>query len=136
MVFSMELDLLEIQLNELADVVDYFLIAESEVTFRGKPKPMFMRENKERFRAFWKKIVPVTILPRADKDFSGFEMEFWTRKTFIQAFDTMVNMEGERVSPIQEFDWLALVDADEILRKSVLQVVRACETPVVMQVRS
>jgi beta-1,4-mannosyl-glycoprotein beta-1,4-N-acetylglucosaminyltransferase len=47
-----ELDLLEIRLNELRDVVDVFVITESPVTFTGKPKPLYLEENWERFKDF------------------------------------------------------------------------------------
>jgi beta-1,4-mannosyl-glycoprotein beta-1,4-N-acetylglucosaminyltransferase len=55
--FFNELDLLEIRLNLLNDVVDYFVISESDVTFSGKPKPLYYQENKERFKQFEHKII-------------------------------------------------------------------------------
>ena len=39
--FYNELDLLEIRLNILNDVVDYFVLTESTRTFTGKPKPLY-----------------------------------------------------------------------------------------------
>ena len=38
--FYDELDLLEIRLNILNDVVDYFVLSEATRTFTGKPKPL------------------------------------------------------------------------------------------------
>lgn len=55
--FFNELDLLEIRLNLLNDYVDYFIISESNITFSGKPKPLFYQENKDRFKKFEKKII-------------------------------------------------------------------------------
>ena len=49
-IFSIELDLLEIRLKELYDVVEKFLILESATTFTGKPKALVFHENRERFR--------------------------------------------------------------------------------------
>ena len=59
--FFNELDLLEIRLNELKDVVDYFVLIEGENTFQGNPKELFFDENKERFSEFLDKIIHVVI---------------------------------------------------------------------------
>ena len=47
--FFNELDLLEIRLNILNDYVDYFVLVESTVTFYGFDKPLFYKENKDKF---------------------------------------------------------------------------------------
>jgi beta-1,4-mannosyl-glycoprotein beta-1,4-N-acetylglucosaminyltransferase len=54
---SNELDLLEIRLNELDSVVDYFLIVESNATFTGLPKETYFGKNRTRFAKFEHKIV-------------------------------------------------------------------------------
>jgi beta-1,4-mannosyl-glycoprotein beta-1,4-N-acetylglucosaminyltransferase len=54
---STELDLLEIRLNELDPVVDYFLIVESNATFTGLPKDTYFKNNRSRFAKFESKIV-------------------------------------------------------------------------------
>ena len=54
---SNELDLLEIRMNELNSVVDYFLIVESNATFTGLAKETFFRLNRDRFSKFQHKIV-------------------------------------------------------------------------------
>jgi beta-1,4-mannosyl-glycoprotein beta-1,4-N-acetylglucosaminyltransferase len=55
--FFNELDLLEIRLNLLAPVVDFFIISESNLTFSGKTKPYYFLENIERFSKFKSKII-------------------------------------------------------------------------------
>jgi len=50
--FFNELDLLEIRLNELKDVVDVFVITESPQTFTGMDKPLFFKDNQDRFKEF------------------------------------------------------------------------------------
>lgn len=57
--FFNELDLLEVRLNELYDVVDYFVIVENNLTFSGKEKPLYFEENKYRFSNFRDKIIHV-----------------------------------------------------------------------------
>lgn len=54
---SNELDLLEIRMNELDSVVDYFLIVESNATFTGLRKETYFAQNRERFSKFQHKIV-------------------------------------------------------------------------------
>lgn len=55
--FFNELDLLEIRLNELNDVVDYFVIIEGEHTWQNNPKPSYYLNNKDRFKKFANKII-------------------------------------------------------------------------------
>jgi len=53
---SNELDLLEIRMNELDSVVDYFMIVESNATFTGLPKETYFAQHRERFSKFQHKI--------------------------------------------------------------------------------
>ena len=55
--FFNELDLLELRLNVLNDVVDYFVIVESAITFQGEDKEFFFEKNKSRFAKFENKII-------------------------------------------------------------------------------
>tara|TARA_R110000787_G_scaffold196478_2_gene307889 strand:+ start:855 stop:1706 length:852 start_codon:yes stop_codon:yes gene_type:complete len=59
--FFNELDLLEIRLNYLDSVVDYFVLCESEITFSGLPKKLFYQENKHLFKDFEHKIIHVVV---------------------------------------------------------------------------
>jgi beta-1,4-mannosyl-glycoprotein beta-1,4-N-acetylglucosaminyltransferase len=58
-VFFNELDILEIRLNEMAEVVDRFVLVEARQTFQGREKPLVFAENKARFAAFADKIIHV-----------------------------------------------------------------------------
>ena len=60
LVFGFELKILEMRLYELYDVVDEFLIFESNITFKKLPKELFFHENKQRFQRFIDKITLVT----------------------------------------------------------------------------
>lgn len=55
--FFNELDLLEIRLETLWDVVDYFVISESTKTHSGKDKPLYYNENKKRYEKYQAKII-------------------------------------------------------------------------------
>ena len=59
--FFNELDLLEIRLNYLDSVVDYFVLCESTITFSGLPKKLFYNENKHLFEKFGHKIIHVVV---------------------------------------------------------------------------
>lgn len=50
--FFNELDLLEIRLNSLAPYVERFVLVESPITHRGRRKPLYFAENKDRFKGF------------------------------------------------------------------------------------
>lgn len=60
--FYNEFELLEWRLKMLYDIVDCFVIVESDRTFQNKPKPLYFAENKERFAKYLDKIryIPVT----------------------------------------------------------------------------
>lgn len=55
--FFNELDLLEIRLEELAPVVDAFVLVESTRTHSGKSKPLYFDRSRDRYRKFANKIV-------------------------------------------------------------------------------
>jgi len=59
--FFNELDLLEIRLNELNDVVDYFVLVESKRSFQNKQKSCYYLDNLDRFSKFNHKIIRLEI---------------------------------------------------------------------------
>ena len=50
--FFDELDLLEVRLNELNGIVDVFVLTESPLTFSGIGKPLYFKNNQDRFKKF------------------------------------------------------------------------------------
>src|SRR3989338_4835160 len=54
--FCGEMDILEIRLNILSDYVYEFIICESDKTFTGLKKPLYFKENMERYKKFLPKI--------------------------------------------------------------------------------
>lgn len=55
--FFNELDLLEIRLRYLDGVVDKFVITECVITQSGEPKPLYFKDNEERFSKWKDKII-------------------------------------------------------------------------------
>jgi beta-1,4-mannosyl-glycoprotein beta-1,4-N-acetylglucosaminyltransferase len=66
--FFNELDMLELRLNILYDVVDYFIISEFNITFTGNKKDYIFEKNKDRFSKFLDKIIYI----KQDLDFDNF----------------------------------------------------------------
>jgi len=55
--FTVELDMLEIRLEELWPYIDVFLIVEANITFTGLPKPLIFQEIQYRFAWAESKII-------------------------------------------------------------------------------
>lgn len=60
--FLNELDLLEVRLNILDEHVDYFVIVESRQTFSGMDKPLYFKDNENRFQKWNHKIIHYVML--------------------------------------------------------------------------
>lgn len=61
--FNDELDLLELRFEAHYQLVDYFVITESNVTFTGNPKRLWYLENKSRFAKYNNKVIHYFIPP-------------------------------------------------------------------------
>lgn len=57
--FNDELDMLELRLGQLDSVVDKFVLVETNLTYRGAPKPLYYQDNKHLFSRWAHKIVAV-----------------------------------------------------------------------------
>lgn len=104
--FSDELDLLEIRLQELRDVVDRFVLVESAETHAGHPKPLHYREHCARFADFADRIIPVTVTLTAT---NPFQREIEQRNAIVQGLDGA-----------KDGDLILTSDADEIISAAAL----------------
>ena len=109
--FFNELDLLEIRLNEMNEIVDYFVIVESEKTHQNEIKKLFYLENSDdyRFSKFKDKIIHVTIKSEE------FTSDTWynERLQFSSILRGLTNAEPE--------DFVIIGAADEIPKKSTIE---------------
>lgn len=83
--FFNEIDLLEIRLEHLDQLVDYFVITEATTTFSGNPKPLYFDENRALFKKFEKKIIHQVVDQIPDLD--PFERDRYQRdcvRTILQ----------------------------------------------------
>ena len=58
-IFYNELQLLLFRLEELYEIVDYFVLVESTVTFTGNAKPLYFEQHKELFHKYIDKIIHI-----------------------------------------------------------------------------
>ncbi|CAL8127747.1 unnamed protein product [Orchesella dallaii] len=130
--FGFESDTLEIHLNELEDIVDYFFILEStRAHFRGIQKPLLWEvlKHQERFQRFSDKVVHIILddidTISDDVQEKGFgveglqEKQRW--KKFLQWNDVK--------SYFKDDDILGFGDVDEIPSRDVVFYMKNCEIP-------
>jgi len=101
-IFFNELDLLEIRLNELSDVIDYFVIIEAVKTHQNNSKPLYFLENKHKFSKFLPKIKHLVV-----KDFPVL-----SNSKEIEAFQR--NATSIALKNCNEDDAIIISDVDEI----------------------
>ncbi|KAJ3323337.1 hypothetical protein HDV06_001857 [Boothiomyces sp. JEL0866] len=117
--FSVELDLLEIRLHELYPVVEKFIIIESNSTFTGLPKPLHFELNKERFNFAIDKIVYKAIeAPPLKPGEDPFKMEEFHRVSMNE----LIVSAGVKVD-----DWVLMLDVDEIPSANTVQLFKRCD---------
>ena len=113
--FFNELDLLEIRLQELYDVVDYFVIAESNMSHSGKPKEYTLLENMSRFEQWSDKIrrIAVDDMPVTDNS--------WVREKFQR--DAL----SRGLTDVENDDLIIISDLDEIPRADIIEMIKEDE---------
>ena len=107
--FFNELDLLEIHLETLDPVVDFFVITEARQSHSGTSKPLYLTENFSLFQKFQKKIIlQVVDIPEAKPLFEA----DWFQRECAKAPLSEIMDEG---------DILVYGDVDEIPRPSAIR---------------
>ncbi|KAI8985924.1 glycosyl transferase [Pilobolus umbonatus] len=118
-IFSVELDLLEIRIRELWDSVDMFVILESNATFTGNTKDYTFNDNRDRFEFAQSKIYHVMVeqhrLPPGEGPFYN---EGQMRAHMNRAL---------REAGIRQDDLLIMSDVDELVRGKTVDVINGCE---------
>jgi len=128
--FSNELDLLDIRLHELSEVVDFFVLVEATKTHSGKDKPLYYKENQDRFAEFSSRILYVCVqdmpMTKAElastltqQDYRWIESDYqkednWVRERFQR--NAMMRV----LKDVSPDDIIIIGDADEIVRKQVV----------------
>ncbi|KUJ16057.1 uncharacterized protein LY89DRAFT_735198 [Mollisia scopiformis] len=132
-----ELDWLEIRLNELQNHVDYFVILESATTFTGLPKPLVLNDSWDNFTQFRDKIIyhvlqdPDPALVKEQKWTQWDHEKFQRNAMFEQVLPRLTDAQAPNHG-----DVILVSDIDEIPRPAALTVLRNCEFPRRLTLRS
>jgi len=127
-----ELDWLEIRLNELHRQVDYFVIVESAHTFTDNAKPLYFKENFGRFAKFAPQIIYRVVDFAGMENGSSWDREAYQRNSLFDAvFPSLVGPQAPRLG-----DVILVSDLDEIPRPSTLTLLRNCDYPERVTLRS
>ncbi|KAI8079605.1 glycosyl transferase-like protein [Gilbertella persicaria] len=118
-IFSTEIDLLHIRIRELWNVVDTFVILESNATFTGKPKNLTFDQHKDQFEFAASKIHHVMIDQYALPPGEG---PFYNERTMRIAMDQALIDAGVKTGDI-----VVMSDVDEIIRNKSLWMLKMCE---------
>lgn len=117
-IFYNELDMLYYRLNNLKDVIDYFIIVEAKYTFIGKEKELFFEKNKDKFDFCKEKIIHIILEDFPHKypniDFTQNHQwinEIYQRNNIKLGIDKLV---------LEKNDKIILTDIDEIPDKKIL----------------
>lgn len=113
--FFNELELLEIRLNELSHLVDYFVLVESTRTHSNKNKPLYFESNKDKFKKFEEKIIHAVV-----DEFPEYK-DSWTFENHQR------NYIKDALGKYSHDSVIMISDADEI--PSPQAILTAMETP-------
>jgi beta-1,4-mannosyl-glycoprotein beta-1,4-N-acetylglucosaminyltransferase len=134
-----ELDWLEIRLNELQHHVDYFVILESATTFTGLPKPLIFNESRHNhnFTHFKDKIIYHVLKNPDPKIVTEQKWTQWDHETYQRnaMYDQILPHLTYAQAP-HHGDIILVSDVDEIPRPASLTVLRNCEFPKRLTLRS
>lgn len=103
--FNNELKLLELRLLELYDIVDYFVLVESEFYFSGNKKPLHYLKNKNKFLKYNDKIIHIT-----QKENHYDSKNKWSNEIYQR---NLIN-EGIKLLNLNDNDIIIISDCDEI----------------------
>ncbi len=112
--FFNELDLLEIRLNELNDIVDYFVLVEAERTFQNNSKPLYYlnASDEDRFSKFKDKIIHVVL---SEDEFV--DVDVTARPNVNEKYQWEMCVHKGLVSADDD-DWILMGASDEIINST------------------
>jgi len=122
--FNTEFDLLDLYFTEFYDVIDYFVIYESNSTFSGNPKPLYFTRallETDRYDKFKDKIIPLPCETIVDEDNGrgkAFPKEHLARRLVIE--------KGLRSVHARHGDIFIHGDLDEMPKVHVLSRLKKC----------
>ncbi|KAI3921557.1 hypothetical protein MKW98_013491 [Papaver atlanticum] len=120
-IFSHELDLLELRWHELDPYITKYIILEANTTFTGIPKPLFFTQNLERFEFAEEKIVHNVFSGR--RAVRGvYEDPFLLESEQRVAMNRLIQRSGISIGDI-----LIMSDTDEIPSPNTIKLLQWCD---------
>lgn len=113
-----ELDMLEVRLSEMDDVVDYFVIVESKVSYTNHPKPLYYKAAADSFRQFAAKIIYVELESLEGE--TAWDREHYQRNCL---FTYGLHRKGQEV---RSGDIVIMSDLDEIAKPAWVAALKLC----------
>ena len=112
--FFNELELLELRLKILSPYVDYFVLVESNITFRGDEKPFYFNPNDSIFQSYIHKIIYLKYEnnPQITKP-NDYSLEIQQRNYITKGL--------KHFNTCQENDIIIISDLDEIPNPDILR---------------
>ena len=110
--FYNELDMLELRLNELNEVVDYFVLVECVKTHANNDKELYFENNKHRFSKFLEKIIHIIVKDNIPQTSNAWDIENYQRRGIDQ---------GIKQLHLNSDDLIIIADLDEIPDADTLQ---------------
>lgn len=131
-----ELEWLEIRMNGTYDYVDYFVIVESSKTFTNRDKPLFIKDNMDRFAAYRDKIIYHHLeIPEGFHSNRANPAWDWEDLQRNAVYDQVLpRLKGVK-APV-DGDVLIVADVDELVRPEAIVVLKACSFPRRLTLRS
>jgi beta-1,4-mannosyl-glycoprotein beta-1,4-N-acetylglucosaminyltransferase len=128
--FCNEYELLKMQLEELYDSVDYFVIAESCETFRGTSKPYNFKDHEYLYEKYLKKIIYVPIKSQNFLGTGNDLVDPFTRENWQRNHLAIGLKHANRQDIIVHSDCDEFLDVRAIKKLSELLKIRPILTPV------
>ncbi|GAB2289190.1 hypothetical protein Dimus_023493 [Dionaea muscipula] len=128
-IFSHELDLLEIRWHELRPYVTKFVILESNTTFTGIPKPLYFSSNRANRFAFAEGMIVHNVFPGRIRSSSHHEEDPFKLEAYQRAeMNRLLQLAG-----ISDGDLVIMSDTDEIPSPNTIRLLQWCDgTPPVL----
>jgi beta-1,4-mannosyl-glycoprotein beta-1,4-N-acetylglucosaminyltransferase len=121
-----ELDLLEIRLNYLNPIVDFFVLVEAEFTQTGHRKELFFENNKERYKTFLHKIIPIK-LDTPKKIYNSWEQDtttWWENENYqrnsISIGLSRLNLNNDDIIIVSDLDEIPSINSIQIYKNKNL----------------
>jgi len=130
LIVNYELDVLEVQLAELADVVDVFVIAEGDRSLSNQPKRLYYNESKARYRKYEERTeirhvinsrLPDEMIPCPAGPGHHCWGGHWIRET------SQRNAIWEGTKDARPEDIIFTLDVDECVSRDAVAAVKYCE---------